>query len=162
MQPESSPFTATDRINSPAVDETPRHGFHNVGPLIAELKTYVLHFASAKVDGVKASIRKLVLYAVLGVVGLLAAVALVVTSVVLVCTGIASALTLAFGYAWLGQLVTGLALLALIVGVLWVGVSAAMKSSRHRTALQYEQRHAQQRAIFGHDVNDRAKEQARA
>ena len=75
------------------------------------------HFVSAKIDGFVLSARQLALWAALGVVGLTAAVGLVVTAVVLVLVGAADGFALLFGGRWwLGALVVGggtLVLLAL-------------------------------------------------
>ena len=75
---------------------------------LGELQAYLTHFVSAKIDGFVLSARQLALWAALGVVGLTAAVGLVVTAVVLVLVGAADGFARLFGGQWwLGALVVG-------------------------------------------------------
>src|SRR5215475_11784047 len=82
---------------------------------LEELRAYSTHFVSAKVDGFIVSARQLVVWAALGVVGLIALSGLVVTSIVLFLGGAAAGLgQLCGGWLWLGQLIVGGGLLALL------------------------------------------------
>ncbi len=57
-----------------------------------ELYTYTVYFVSAKADGIKLSVRQVVVWAVLGMLMLIAATSVIVTAIVLLLTGLAGAL----------------------------------------------------------------------
>src|SRR5687768_9217043 len=84
--------------NEPADDNgrSPAEAFKDVGTRFAELKEYASYYVAAKADGIKTSFRNLGLYAVLGIVGLMAGGAVVVTAAVLLLTGIAGAISAIF------------------------------------------------------------------
>ena len=151
--------------DDPAPDErSPADAFKNLGSQIGELKEYAFYYLAAKTDGIKASFRNLALFAVLGILGLIAGGAAVVTAVVLLLTGIAGAISNIFRYdplvppdrTWVGDIVVG----ALILGAIGVGTILFMKkftaASRERTVKKYESRQQQQRVQYGHDVHERA------
>ncbi len=156
------PGRAGDRWeNDPAAAErSPADAFKNVGAQLAELKEYAAYFVAAKVDGIKASFRNLALYAVLGVVGLIAGGAIIVTAAVQLLTGLAGAIGAIFepDRPWVGHIVVGL----LILGGIGVGTMSFMKkftaASHARTVKKYEARQQQQRVQHGHDVHERASE----
>ena len=60
-------------------DATPGESFSAAMKHLAEVQAYAGRFVSAKLAGIKLSIRNVVIYAVLGVVGLLTGGAMVVT-----------------------------------------------------------------------------------
>jgi membrane protein implicated in regulation of membrane protease activity len=96
-------------------------------------------------------------WAVLGVLGVIAASSAIVTAVVLLLTGLAGGLAVAFDSAlWLGQVVVGFFLLVLIAVGTWVGLRLQQRKSRQKKVQQYAERQLQQRAAFGHNVADRA------
>jgi hypothetical protein len=123
-----------------------------------ELKSYAAYFVAAKVDAIKATVRNVGLYAALGVIGLMAGGAIIVTAAVLLCLGLSQLLASAFDppKPWFGNLIVGAVLLALVLAGAWLAVSSITKSSRKRTVKKYEDRKRQQRADFGHDVHTRA------
>jgi hypothetical protein len=139
----------------PPVDAVKR-----AGQALGELKAYFGYFLAAKLDGIKISLRNAGIFAALGVVGLMAAGGFVVTSVVLVCVGIAQLLAVVFGgRAWAGNLVAGALFLAVLAGGIWVGLKVLSGSMRKGTVQKYELRRRQQRADFGYDVAQRAAQQ---
>src|SRR4051794_1909842 len=103
----SSTSTKTNsRIDPEPVtdDESPSQAFHHAQMRLSELAEYVGYFISAKVDGIKLTVRNVAIFAALGIVGLIAAGGMVVTSVVLLCYGIARGLGVLFGgRIWLGD-----------------------------------------------------------
>jgi hypothetical protein len=118
------------------------------------------HFVSTKVDGLVLSARQLALWAVLGVVGLTAAVGLVVTAVVLVLVGAADGFAVLFGGRWwLGALVVGGGALVLLALSIFIGMRILQSRWRQQKVQQYDERQLQQRATFGHSVADRAAEE---
>lgn len=124
----------------------------------AELKEFASHYLSAKQDAAKLSVKQSVVYAGLGVVGLIFLSNLVLAAtaalVVGISWGIASLLP---DYAWVGPLATG-AVLLLIIGITaWIVLRQITGKSRSRTLKKYERRIQQQTAQFGHNVHDEAR-----
>ena len=135
----------------------PSQAFHEAVAKLSELKEYVAYYAAVRVDMLKVTIRNLGIYAGLGVVGLIAVAAMVVTAVVLLLQGIAGAFSqLIPRFPWLGDLITAV----LVLGVMAVAIVIVMKkltgSFRSQTVKKYEQRTRREREQFGHDVHDRA------
>jgi membrane protein implicated in regulation of membrane protease activity len=127
----------------------------------AELYTYTLHFVSAKADGIKLSIRQVVVWTVLGMVMLIAATSVIVTATVLLLTGLAGALAVVFdSELWLGKVVVGFLLLVIIAVGTLLGVRMQQRKSRHKKVQQYAERQLQQRTTFGRNVADRAADTA--
>jgi membrane protein implicated in regulation of membrane protease activity len=123
----------------------------------AELYAYTMHFVTAKTDGIKLSVRQVVMWTVLGVLMLVAAISVIVTAVVLLLTGLAGALAVAFdSELWLGKVVIGFLLLVIIALGTLIGVRMQQRQSRHKKVQQYAERQFQQQTTFGHDVADRA------
>jgi hypothetical protein len=150
-------------------ERSPADAFKELGRDLGELKEYAAYYVAAKLDGFKASFRNLGLYAVLGIVGLMAGGATVVTATVLLLTGIAGAISAIFrsdytppDRTWIGEITVGL----LVLGGIGIGTMLFMKkftaASRERTVKKYESRQQQQRVQYGHDVHERAREAERA
>jgi len=143
-----------------AQEPSPAEALRRLQQQVGELQAYLTHFVSAKVDGFVLSARQLALWAILGVVGLTAAVALVVTAVVLVLVGAADGFALLFGGRWwLGALVVGGGTLVLLALGIFIGMRIWQSSWRQQKVQQYDERQLQQQATFGHSVADRATEE---
>ncbi len=159
-----TPSSSTDRRGPDPVtdDESPSEAFHHAKNRISELAEYISYYISAKLDGIKLSLRNMAIFAGLGIVGLIAGGAMIFTAITLLLLGIAGGLGRLFGdRLWLGGLVTGLLVLALIAaGTIFV-LRSIGKSSRERTGKKYAARQQQQRAKFGQDVQQRAQNPAR-
>jgi hypothetical protein len=140
--------------------------FHRIKCDVDELKEYARYYLAAKVDGIKRTVRNVGLYAALGVLGLLVGGAIVATAAGLIIVGIADLLGRLFGDRyWLGDLVTGIIVLAVIGGAAWFMMKKLTGGWRSQTIKKYEQRKQTQRVRFGHNVDDRAdqgRETARA
>jgi membrane protein implicated in regulation of membrane protease activity len=135
----------------------PADAFRDLGTRLAEMGEYVNYYISARLDKLKATVRKAGVYAAIGVVAAIALASFVVTTIVLLCIGVAGMLTAAFGgRAWAGNLVTAILFLALLAGAIWFGYRKLTRASRERTLAKYAQRQQQQRAQFGTDVQHRA------
>lgn len=126
----------------------------NVSSLIAELKEYAGHFAAAKIDAVKASVRNVVMYAVLGVLGLCVGATIVVTACVLLLLGVANGIGAIFPprLHFIGPLVVGLIVLGALAGGAMFMLKKFGASSKKQVIDKYEARQAAQRAHFGRDV----------
>ena len=97
------------------------------------------------------------MWAVVGILGLIAASSVVVTAIVLLLTGLAGGLAAAFdGELWLGRVVVGFLLLVIIAIGTLVGLRMKQRKSRQNKVQQYAERQLQQRAAFGRNVADRA------
>jgi hypothetical protein len=117
----------------------------------------VTHFISAKIDGLVLSARQLALWAALGVVGLTAAVGLVITAIVLVLVGVAEGLALLFGGRWwLGAIVVGGGTVGLLTLGILIGIRTWHSKWRQQKVHQYDERQRQQQATYGHSVAERA------
>src|SRR5437764_3238045 len=81
-------------------EPSPAEALRRLQQQVGGLQAYVTHFVSAKIDGLVLSARQLALWAALGVVGLTAAVGLVVTAVVLTLVGAADGFARLFGGRW--------------------------------------------------------------
>lgn len=123
----------------------------------AEVKEYLGYFLATKVDALRLSIRQAIFYAALGVIGLLAAVAGVVTAVVLLLIGAAHLISVLLGgRQWAGELIVGATVIGSIALATFIVLSKLTRTSRTQTVKKYESRKRQQRLRFGHDVSDRA------
>jgi hypothetical protein len=141
-------------------EPSPAEALRRLQQQVGELQAYLTHFVSAKVDGFILSARQLALWAVLGVVGLTAAVGLVVTAVVLVLVGAADGFAVLFGGRWwLGALVVGGGTLVLLALGIFIGMRILQSRWRQQKVQQYDERQLQQQATFGHSVADRATEE---
>jgi uncharacterized membrane protein len=141
-------------------EPSPAEALRRLQQQVGELQAYVSHFVSAKIDGLVLSSRQLALWAILGVVGLTAAVGLVVTAIVLVLIGAADGLARLFGGQWwLGALIVGVLTLAILVLGIFIGMRAWQSGWRQQKVQQYDERQFQQQATFGNSVADRATEE---
>jgi len=128
-----------------------------VGEKLAELGEYAGYFISAKLDGLKVGVRQLGVYAVLGIVGLIALSTVVTTAVVMLLVVLAMAIGKAFepDQYWAGALIVSVVVLAgLAVGVIF-GLKRLTNTSRSALVRKYEERQRQQRARFVRDVRGR-------
>lgn len=127
--------------------------------LLGELREYAGYFVSTKVTGLKSSLRSIVIYAALGIVGLAVFCGLLIAAAVYVLRGAAHGLGMLMGgRLWLGELIVGAVVLLGVAVVIVIGLKRVAGASRKRTVEQYEERQRAQRVQFGHDVEDRALE----
>src|SRR5947208_16788279 len=104
-------------------EPSPAEALRRLQQQVGELQAYVTHFVSATIDGLVLSARQLALWAALGVVGLTAAVGLVVTAVGLVVVGATDGFARLFGRRWwLGAWVVGGGILVLLALGLFRGM----------------------------------------
>lgn len=144
------------------VDLPPTDALKEATARIAELKEYAGLYVAAKLDGVKLTVRNIALYAVLGIVGGIVGAAVLVTAAVYLLSGLAGAIGELFPEPyewWAGRLIVSV----LVLGGTVAGVMLLMRSltgaSRKRTVEKYEQRKRTERDLFGHDAQERAREQ---
>jgi hypothetical protein len=146
----------------PQVDEPPQE---HVAPSdaardaihkLAELRAYAQQYVSAKTDLAKHTARKIAVFAVLGLVGLVAAGAMLITALVLLLAGIAGAIgAAAGGRMWVGNLVVGFLVLGIFAGGAMAGLGILKKAWMKATVKKYELSQQQQRDAFGRSSRDR-------
>jgi hypothetical protein len=140
-----------------------KEAFERITHDLDELKEYAGYYVSAKVDGIKRTVRNIGLYAALGVVGAIVGGAVVATAAGLLVVGLAHALGALFGGRyWLGDLVTGILILGGVAGGAYYMMNKLTGTWRSQTLKKYEQRKQNERERFGHDVSSRAREAAAA
>lgn len=127
-------------------------------PLMAHLHEfleYAAYYLAARTDLVRAQVRKVALYAVLGIVGAAALITTLVVAVVMVLIGIAGGLgELLADRPWAGSLLTGCILLAIAFGSVRLMLPQWLVTSRRKVKEKYDRRRQTQRARFGHDINE--------
>jgi len=158
--PQSAPARADGDQGRLARHPAPGESLHRLMNLVGELKEYLSYLLSAKADKTKATLRNAGLYAALGVVGLITAVAMIAVSVVLLLWGAAAGIGAALGgQMWVGALIIGAFVLACIGAGARLFVARMMRAMRAKTVKKYEQRQSWQRGRFGRDVEEAAKRQ---
>ncbi len=151
-----TPQCSTDeqRAEKPATSAA-----HDISANIAELKEYTSYLLAAKKDAWMSSIKKIAIYAVLGLLGAVVGIAFLATGAVLLANGIADAFTAIFGgRAWAGELVAAALILGLVFGGGWFMMKKLTNSWRKATVDKYERRRQEQKARFGRNVRDAARE----
>jgi TRAP-type C4-dicarboxylate transport system permease small subunit len=153
--PESS--RAGVRTDHETAEADPSEVFRIAARHFKEARDFGLFYLRTRLDRVALSVRNLFgLIAVL-LTGLLMGAALLVTAVVLLARGIAETLTTLFdGRVWLGDLLTAVLLLALLVGAGLMAIKHVENLWKQRTMRVYERLKRRQRATHGTDVDHRA------
>lgn len=132
---------------------------HGVSLFLAEIKSYAGYYLSAKVDGVKATAKRIVAYAVLGAVAAIVGAGVLLSAAFMLIAGLADAISALLGHrAWAGELIVGVVILAGVFGAVWFMLKRFTESSRKQTERKYEGKRIQQRVDLGRDVHERADE----
>jgi uncharacterized membrane protein YccC len=139
--------------NPPPSDKADQDHGASLRQSLAELREYFAYYTAARIDALKSSVRRLVLWVVVVLIGLLAVAGMVITAVVLICDGICDALTRLLHSRSLGELLTGVLLLVCLVGSVYFGVGLLHELWHARTVKKYEARRKRQRDQFGRDVS---------
>jgi hypothetical protein len=133
-----------------------KEAFSVAGDRFRELKSHLSYAAEVKLDQVKAAVRSALIFTLLGIVAAIAAAGLVVTAVVLLCMGIASAITALTHSVWIGDITAAVLILGGVVLAVYIGINRLTKASYANMVKKYESRRREQKSEFGHDVGDRA------
>jgi len=146
----SSARTGTDSAHGSAAEL--------FAPLVAhfrELLEYASYYFSARADLVKSKVRRLALYAAVGLIAALAGATVLVVALVMMLVGVAGGLAELMGNRpWAGNLATGALIAAVVFGSLRLLMPQWLVNSRRQTKDKYDRRRQTQRARFGHDVDE--------
>jgi len=142
-----------------------RPGFealHDLRRELGEIFEHFSHLLSAKYDSAALSVRKKVLWAALGLLGLFAglgvAATLGVTLTLFLFRGLAGGLGALFaGRTWLGELVLGALFFAGLAVFLVMGLRKLKRASLKKLVEKYESRKRRQREKYGRTVEDQAR-----
>lgn len=123
----------------------------------AEFREYAGYLVSLKLDSGKLMVKKLGLFAVLGLAGLAIASAMLATGAALLMIGLAGLIGYIFDSFFLGATILGVLLFVLLGIGGWLGyrmvTTGAMKSLRKK----YAERRERQKQMFGHDIREVAR-----
>ena len=138
---------------------SPRESVNHLLLLIGEYKEYAAYYLSARIDGLKSSLRNAGIFAALGLLLLITGCAILSTAVVLLLVGASLGLAHLLGTPpryWLGALVVGAGVLLITALVIWLMVQKLKSSFRKSTVDKYEKRQQWQRGQFGRSVEQTA------
>jgi lysylphosphatidylglycerol synthetase-like protein (DUF2156 family) len=123
---------------------------------LGALRAYFLHYVAARSGSVSARIKRGILLAGLGIVGLFAGLTAIAVAVGLAIFGIAHGLAEAFGgRLWLGELAAGLGVLILFGLAASLAIRYWLNLSLRKAKENYERRRIQERVRYGRDVAQR-------
>jgi len=133
---------------------------HPLEPLmkqVAMLREFALHYIEAQKDATKATLRRLVIKAIVGVIAAIVGGTILIASAVMIADGLAELVSLAAGgRPWVGKLAVGGGVLLALALAGWFFIWRLMRVERERIIRKYESLHHAQRAKFGADVTQRA------
>jgi hypothetical protein len=117
---------------------------------LSEIQEYFSHYVDAQKDELKATAHR---WAIL----VLVEFTILVTAVIFVMNGLATAITIATGgHLWVGELVVGLVMIIGFSPISKFIVNRLSRSAARAMRGKYESRHRRQRAEFGTDATQRA------
>jgi hypothetical protein len=138
---------ASDGSNEPSpFDPLLRH--------LSELQMLAGHYVRARADQIAARVRMLLFWAIAALVGVIIAVAFLVTAVVLVLRGIATGLILLGLQPWAADFITGLVCIVAIGSTIAFVSLSRKRAARRKGRDDYEHFRARYRAKFGHSLDE--------
>ena len=153
--PNSGQSDFTDRAKSSASDlENEPSPFDPLLRHLTELQMLAGHYVRARADQISARVRKLLFWAIAAVVGLIIAVAFLVTAVVLVLRGIATGLMLLGLQTWAADLLTGIVCIGAVATTMAIVSLLQKRAARRKRRDDYEHFRARYRAKFGHGFEE--------
>src|SRR5438876_12442548 len=107
-RPPTSPDQAETVHSDDPAQMSPPEAFKAAASRFPEVAAYLGHYFSARADLAKLKLRQIIIYAALGVVGLIALTALIATVVVMLCSGLAGWIAAGLNdRGWAGNLIVG-------------------------------------------------------
>ena len=139
---------AHDEARSPGAE------FEALKQRVEELGRYLSHYLAVKRDRLlRKAQRSLVLLTGIAVAAVVV-LAFLATAGVLLCVGIALAISTATGSAWMGPLFTGLLVLLLLAGGTFWGMRRVDRLSLQRFAHKSQLRRAELRLRYGRGIDE--------
>ncbi len=145
-----SEFASTDRVEAadpgapeescaaePAQETTGPAAVDRLADDLAALKDQAALYLAARGDRVKLGVRRAAVGILIGLLGLLVGATILMTAAVLTVVGIARGLAEPLGRLWLGELVTGTAILAFCALAISLWVRNLTRTSRWKTINRY-------------------------
>jgi hypothetical protein len=137
----------------------PPHPLDGLMKHVRELVEYANFYVETRKDSVRASIRGLILKAVLGVVGAIVGLTVLVVATIYLMSSTAAGLGWLFGERWdLGRFALSAILFAALGAGAFLMIKSMTRKARQRTIKKYEQRQQHQYSRFGQNVRRRAAE----
>jgi len=136
---------------------SPSEALAELASLARQVKEFACTLLIAKADAIKATLRRILVLTALGIVAFVAASALIIVAVTLLLLGAARGIGSALGgQPWIGELIIGGSLVALLILAIFLTPKWLAASSRERTIAKYDQRQTRQRQRFGRDFTQAA------
>lgn len=123
----------------------------------AEFGAYARYLASVQVDRARHLARRAVFLGILGVVGLILAVALLTTGACLFLIGVAGLIGALFNNYWLGATLVGLLTILLPPLAIYLAMKAVAGRAIGKLKAKYADIRAQQKVSFGRDIEEVAR-----
>jgi hypothetical protein len=124
---------------------------------LAEVQEYLSLYIAAKADLLKASVRRMVVAAAVGLAGGALLLAIPIVAAVLLLNGCAEAVgVMAGGRSWVGQVVIGGGVILATCGIDAACVLLWFRSARRATQRKYEHQHQVQETKFRHRATNPA------
>jgi len=125
-----------------------RKAWSSVGKRIPEMRDDLSCYAAVQVDRARLAVSQVVTRIVFGVLLMIAAGAVVAIAAYLLIVGIAGGVAAALdGNVWLANLITGLAVFALLFGAITMAVVVSRRNRLRRLQVRYARHVARQRAM---------------
>jgi uncharacterized membrane protein len=138
MVSEHDTPTAGDRTKAETAEPSPAAAFQYAFDQFAAARTYFKFYLRTRAELFRLAVRNFLFVSVLTVAAVILAAALIVTAVVQVARGIAEGLTILFGgNAWVADLVTGLAMLVVVVAAMYGTITQIASASKKKTFSAY-------------------------
>lgn len=124
---------------------------------LAEFREYATYLVSLKLDQSKLLVKKLGLFAVLGIAALAVASAMLATGAALLMIGLAGLIGYIFDSFFLGATILGVLLFVLLGVGSWLAYRKITSGTIKTLRQKYADRRERQRQMFGHDIKEVAR-----
>jgi hypothetical protein len=158
-KPSNAPHSTTNPCNTPEGDlaNSQKDSLQQLMTQLGELREYSAYFVRAKIDRFKLTLRRAATLSLLIVLATFAAFATVFVSVWLLLFGLAEGVgSILGGRVWLGNVIVAIVVLSSVSVTGWLLSRRRARSEYSKTAAEYERRQQDQKAKYGHSVQERA------
>jgi hypothetical protein len=149
---DTSPESATSQPQAATGPEALNDAVRRV----AEAREDLVYLAAVEIDRWKLKMRRMIIWAAVGIAALIVFVAILISATALLLWGLADLIGKAFGdRTWVGALVVGGGILLLASGSMYGGIWSWNRSAFKAVKRRYELHKRSQRERFGHSVDPR-------